>query len=434
MKLYTPGDSLVKKSNTLYIQVLVAIVIGVAVGHLWPETGVTLRPFGDGFIKLVKMLIAPIIFTTVVAGLAGMGDLKRAGRVGIRSLIYFEVVTTFALIIGLIVSNVLHPGAGMHAVPTEADIRAVAQYTNAAKEMHMADFFLHIIPNTFVSAFAEGELLQVLLLAILFGIALGRLGDHGRPILNLVNEVARVMFGIVSIVTKLAPIAALGAMAFTVGRYGLGSLVSLAKLMACVYLTCALFIFVLLGLVARMAGFRLMKILKLIREELLIVLGTSSSESALPMLMDRMEKVGCARPVVGIVVPAGYSFNLDGTCIYLTMAALFVAQATDTTLTLWHQIALLLTLLITSKGASGVVGSGFIVLAATLSISKDIPVAGIALILGIDRFMAEARALTNFIGNAVATLVIARWEGAFDESKAGDILAKPKSWAKSSSK
>jgi aerobic C4-dicarboxylate transport protein len=423
----TPLEPFVKKRSTLYIQVLVAIVIGVLVGHFWPETGVTLRPFGDGFIKLVKMLIAPIIFTTVAVGLAGMGDLKRAGRVGTRALIYFEVLTTFALILGLIVSNVFQPGAGMHAVPTEADMKAVAQYTNAAKEMHMVDFFLHIIPNTFVSAFVDGELLQVLLLALLFGVALARLGDHGRSIMNLINAVSRVMFGIVSIVTKLAPIAAFGAMAFTVGRYGLGSLVTLAKLMACVYFTCALFIFVVLGIVARMAGFRLLKILKLIREELLIVLGTSSSESALPMLMDRLEKVGCQRSVVGIVLPAGYSFNLDGTCIYLTMAALFVAQATDTSLTLSHQIALLLTLLITSKGASGVVGSGFIVLAATLSISKDIPVAGMALILGIDRFMAEARALTNFIGNAVGTLVIARWEGAFDESKAVDIMASPKS-------
>jgi aerobic C4-dicarboxylate transport protein len=426
MQLDTPGEPTAKKRNTLYLQVLVAIVIGIVVGHFWPETGVKLRPFGDGFIKLVKMLIAPIIFTTVVAGLAGMGDLKRAGRVGGRALIYFEVVTTFALIIGLIVSNLFQPGAGMHAVPTAADMKAVAAYTNAAKEMNTVDFLLHIIPNTFVSAFAEGELLQVLLLAILFGVALGRLGDHGRPIMNLINEVARVMFGIVSIVTKLAPIAALGAMAFTVGRYGLGSLMSLAKLMACVYLTCALFIFVVLGIVARIAGFRLLKILKLIREELLIVLGTSSSESALPMLMDKMEKVGCARPVVGIVVPAGYSFNLDGTCIYLTMAALFVAQATDTNLTLWHQLALLATLLITSKGASGVTGSGFIVLAATLSVAKDIPVAGMALILGIDRFMSEARSLTNFTGNAVATLVIAKWEGAFDESKAGDILVRSK--------
>ncbi len=421
----TPAEVTPKKYNTLYIQVLVAIVLGVLLGHFWPEVGVTLRPFGDGFIKLVKMLIGPIIFVTVVAGLGGMGDMKRAGRVGARSLIYFEVMTTVALILGLVVSNVFQPGAGMHAVPTEADMQAVAQYTNAAKEMHTVDFLLHIIPNTFVSAFADGELLQVLLLAILFGIALARLGDHGRPITNLVNEIARVMFGIVNIVTKLAPIAALGAMAFTVGRYGVGSLMSLAKLMACLYLTCALFIFVVLGIVARMAGFRLLKILKLIREELLIVLGTSSSESALPMLMDKMEKAGCARPVVGIVVPSGYSFNLDGTCIYLTMAALFIAQATDTHITLWQQIALLATLLITSKGASGVIGSGFIVLAATLSISKEIPVAGMALILGIDRFMAEARALTNFIGNAVATLVIARWEGAFDESKAGDILVKP---------
>ena len=411
------------KRNTLYLQVLVAIVIGVAVGYLWPDFGASLKPLGDGFIKLVKMLIAPIIFATVVVGLAGMGDLKRVGRVGGKALLYFEVVSTLALIIGLVVANVFTPGAGVHANASTLDVKAVASYTKAAQGQTTTEFLLHIIPNTFVGAFAEGEILQVLLLAVLFGIALGRLGEHGRPVMNLINEVSRVIFGIVSIVTKLAPLAAFGAMAFTIGKYGLRSLVSLGALMACVYLTCALFVFVVLGLIARFNGFNVWRIIKYIREELLIVLGTSSSEPALPGLMEKMEKAGCARPVVGIVVPSGYSFNLDGTAIYLTMAAMFVAQATDTPLTLWEQVKLLGVLVITSKGAAGVTGSGFITLAATLAATDKIPVAGMALILGVDRFMSEARAITNFIGNAVATLVVAKWDGAFDATKGGEVLA-----------
>ena len=326
------------KRNTLYLQVLAAIVVGVMVGYLWPDFGASLKPLGDGFIKLVKMLIAPIIFATVVVGLAGMGDLKKVGRVGGRALLYFEIVSTLALIIGLVVANVFMPGAGVHANAASLDAKAVAGYTKAAQGQSTTDFLLHIIPNTFVGAFAEGEILQVLLLAILFGIALGQIGEHGRPVLNLINEVARVIFGIVSMVTKLAPVAAFGAMAFTIGKYGLRSLVSLGALMACVYVTCALFIFVVLGLIARFNGFSVWKIIKYIREELLIVVGTSSSETALPGLMHKMEKAGCARPVVGIVVPSGYSFNLDGTSIYLTMAALFVAQATDTPLTLWSRV------------------------------------------------------------------------------------------------
>ena len=411
------------KRNTLYLQVLAAIVVGVIVGYLWPDFGASLKPLGDGFIKLVKMLIAPIIFATVVVGLAGMGDLKKVGRVGGKALAYFEIVSTLALIIGLVVANVFMPGAGVHANAASLDAKAVASYTKAAQGQTTAEFLLHIIPNTFVGAFAEGEILQVLLLAVLFGIALGQIGEHGRPVLNLINEVSRVIFGIVSMVTKLAPVAAFGAMAFTIGKYGLRSLVSLGALMACVYLTCALFVFVVLGLIARLNGFNVWKIIKYIREELLIVLGTSSSETALPGLMHKMETAGCARPVVGIVVPSGYSFNLDGTSIYLTMAALFVAQATDTPLTLWEQGKLLLVLMITSKGAAGVTGSGFITLAATLAATDKIPVAGMALILGVDRFMSEARAITNFIGNAVATLIVAKWDGSFDATKGGDVMA-----------
>jgi aerobic C4-dicarboxylate transport protein len=419
-----PASSTPRKRNTLYIQVLIGIVIGGLLGYFQPALGVKLRPLGDAFVSLVKMLIAPIIFSTVVVGLAGMGDLKKIGRVGAKALIYFELVTTLALLIGLGVGNVFTPGAGFGADPSTLDARSLAKYTSAAQQMDTVQFLLHIIPKTFVGAFAEGEILQVLFLAILFGLALGRLGEHGRPVLNLLHEVARVFFGIVAIVTRAAPIAAAGAMAFTIGEYGVSKLAQLGSLLACVYLTCAIFIIVVLGGISRVAGFSLWKVIKYIREELLLVLGTSSSESALPGLMEKMEKVGCSRPVVGIVVPSGYSFNLDGTCIYLTMAALFVAQATGTPLALGEQIALLALLLLTSKGAAGVTGSGFIVLAATLEMTKKIPVAGILLLLGVDRFMSEARAITNFIGNTVATLVVAKWEGAFDATKAGEILAR----------
>lgn len=409
--------------STLYLQVLLGIALGALLGWLKPEWGVALRPLGDGFVGLVKMLIGPIIFTTVVVGLAGMGDLKKVGRVGFKALLYFEIVTTLALIIGLVVANTFAPGAGFHANPAALDTKGLERYTSAAKEMSTVEFLLHIIPKTFVSAFAEGEILQVLLLAILFGLALGRLGDHGRPILNLMNEVARVFFGMVGLVTRVAPLAAAGAMAFTIGQYGVGKLAQLGQLMLCVYLTCLIFIVVILGGIARSGGFNLWKIIRYLREELLLVLGTSSSESALPGLMEKMERIGCARPVVGIVVPAGYSFNLDGTCIYLTMAALFVAQATDTSLSLGEQAGLLFVLLVTSKGAAGVTGSGFITLAATLAATGKIPIAGLTLILGVDRFMSEARAITNFIGNSVATLVVAKWEDAFDESKAAEIMA-----------
>ena len=420
-----PADTPAKSPrNTLYIQVLIGIVLGGALGYVAPELGVKLKPLGDAFIAMVKMLIGPIIFSTVVVGLAGMGDLKKVGRVGAKALIYFEVVTTLALLIGLVVSNTFTPGHGFNADASQLDAKALAKYQSAAGHMTWIEFLLHIIPKTFVSAFSEGEILQVLFLAILFGLALGRLGDHGRPVLNLLHEVARVFFGIVTIVTRLAPIAAGGAMAYTIGEFGVGKLAQLGYLLACVYLTCALFIVLVLGGIARLAGVHLFRLIRYIKEELLLVLGTSSSESALPGLMEKMEKIGCSRPVVGIVVPSGYSFNLDGTCIYLTMAALFVAQATNTPLSLAQQLGLLLVLLVTSKGAAGVTGSGFIVLYATLEMTKHIPAAGIVLLLGVDRFMSEARAITNFIGNAVATVVVAKWENAFDESKAAAILTK----------
>lgn len=418
-------DSVPQKRSRLYLQVLLGIAAGIVIGLVWPEFGAKLQWLGDAFVALVKMLIAPIVFTTVVAGLAGMGDLKRVGRVGGKALLYFEVVTTLALVIGLVVANVFHPGAGFHATSASlaAQADSIAKYTTQAKSQGVVEFFLHLIPKTFVSAFAEGEILQVLLLAILFGLALGRLGEHGRPVQVLLNEIARVFFGIVAIVTRLAPLAAGGAMAFTIGKYGIGSLKNLASLMACVYLTCFLFVVIVLGMIARLGGFSLWKILRFMREELLIVLGTSSSESALPGLMEKLERVGCARSVVGVVIPSGYSFNLDGTCIYLTLASLFIAQATDTPLTLGAQLSLLAVLLVTSKGAAAVTGGGFITLAATLAATDHVPVAGIALILGVDRFMSEARALTNVVGNTVATLVISRWENAFDATKAHEILA-----------
>ena len=412
-------------ASHLYLQVLIAIVLGVAVGHFHPGFGESLKPLGDAFIKLIKMLIGPIIFTTVVSGIGGMGDLKAVGRVGLKALIYFEGVTTLALVIGLVVANAFTPGAGMHATAATLDAGAVAQYTKAAQNLTTTQQLLHIIPDTFVGAFVGGEVLQVLVVALLFGVALTSLGKAGHSIIELCHDISKVFFRIVQIVSRVAPLAAFGAMAFTIGKYGLASLKSLAGLMACVYLTCFLFVTVVLGTIARACGFSLWKILRYIREELLIVIGTSSSESALPGLMAKMEKAGCRPSVVGVVVPSGYSFNLDGTCIYLTMAALFIAQATDTPLSLGQQLSLLAVLLLTSKGAAGVTGSGFITLAATLAATGTVPVAGMALILGVDRFMSEARAITNFIGNTVATLVIARWDGALDTARAQEVMARP---------
>ena len=401
----------------LYVQVLCAIALGVLVGYFYPETGEKLKPLGDGFIRLIKMLIAPIIFCTVVHGIASMEDMKKVGRVGIKALIYFEVMTTIALIVGLVIVNVWKPGVGMNIDPASLDATGIATYTEKAAEMGFVDHLLHIIPNTFVGAFAEGEILQVLLIAILFAFALHWLGERGKPLLQMIDMCAHVFFGMVGIVMKVAPIGAFGAMAFTIGKYGLDSLVALGSLMLGFYATCLIFVFVVLGTVARLAGFSIIKFIRYIKEELLIVLGTSSSESVLPRMLAKMENLGVDKSVVGLVIPTGYSFNLDGTCIYLTMAAVFLAQATNTDLTLSHQIALVGILLLTSKGAAGVTGSGFIVLAATLASLGSVPVASIALILGVDRFMSEARALTNLIGNGVATIVVGKWENAVDVKK-----------------
>ncbi|PPC85085.1 MAG: C4-dicarboxylate transporter DctA [Hyphomicrobium sp.] len=400
----------------LYVQVLTAITIGIVLGHMQPDIGVAMKPLGDGFIKLIKMLIAPIIFVTVVHGIASMQDLKKVGRVGVKALIYFEIVTTIALAIGLIVGNLVQPGAGMNIDPSQIDTKSIEGFVEKSKDQSTIGFLLDIIPSTFVGAFADGNILQVLLLAILFAFGLQALGERGQPVLHLIEQIAQVLFKIVGYVMALAPIGAFGAMAFTIGKYGVASLASLAWLMAAFYVTCLIFIFVVLGSIAAFYGFSIFKFIAYIKEELLIVLGTSSSESVLPRMIAKMEKLGCEESVVGLVIPTGYSFNLDGTCIYLTMAALFLAQATNTDLTVWQQLGILGILLLTSKGAAGVTGSGFITLAATLASVGTIPVASIALILGIDRFMSEARALTNLIGNGIATIVISKSENALDEA------------------
>ncbi|MBS0252299.1 MAG: dicarboxylate/amino acid:cation symporter [Proteobacteria bacterium] len=399
----------------LYVQVLVAIALGICLGHLYPSTGEAMKPLGDGFVKLIKMLIGPIIFVTVVHGIASMGDLKKVGRVGIKALIYFEVLTTLALVIGLVVVNVLKPGAGMNVDISSLDAKAVASFVAKSKEESAVGFVLDIIPNTFLSGFVDGNILQVLLVALLFAFALQSLGARGKPVLDLVAQIGDVMFKMVGFIMRLAPIGAFGAMAFTIGRYGIDKLSSLAFLMFAFYLTCLIFLFGVLGVIAWLSGFSILRYLAYIKDELLIVLGTSSSESVLPRLIAKMRKAGCEESVVGLVVPTGYSFNLDGTCIYLTMAAIFLAQATNTELTIWHELSILGVLLLTSKGAAGVTGSGFITLAATLATTSHIPVESLALILGIDRFMSEGRALMNLIGNGVATIVIAKSEGAIDE-------------------
>ncbi|HQR53087.1 MAG TPA: dicarboxylate/amino acid:cation symporter [Burkholderiales bacterium] len=409
--------------STLYFRVIVGILIGVAIGFFLPDVGQSLKPLGDAFIKLIKMMIAPIIFCTVVVGIAKMGHMKDVGRVGIKALVYFEVMSTVALIIGLVVVNVLQPGAGIHADPATLDTKAIANYATAAKTHTTEEFLMNIIPSTVVDAFAKGEILQVLLFAILFGIALNWVGKRGEWMLKLLDEAGHVLFRIIEMIMQLAPIGAGAAMAFTIGKYGMGTLLSLGELMLGVYITCFLFVFVVLGLVARFAGFNLWRFLVYIREEIFIVLGTSSSESVLPRMMEKMERLGCDRSVVGLVIPTGYSFNLDGTSIYLTMAAIFIAQATDVPLTLWDQLTILAVLLLTSKGAAAVTGGGFITLAATLSSVGKVPVAGLTLLLGVDRFLSEARSITNLIGNGVATIVVSRWEGAVDMEKAQRVLA-----------
>ena len=412
--------------SRFYLWVIAAIVAGGILGHFAPDTAVKLKPLGDGFISLIKMLIAPIIFVTVVLGIAGVSDVKKVGRVGVKAIAYFEVVSTIALIIGLLVVNTIKPGAGFHADPATLDAAAVAKYADAAKEQSTVEFLLHIIPKTFTEAFtASGDMLQVLLLAVLFGFALTHMGKAGGRIVELFDAVAKAFFGMMAIIMKLAPIGAGAAMAFTIGKYGVDSLGPLALLMGSFYLTRALFVLIVLGLIARLTGFSIVRFIRYIRDELLLVLGTSSSESALVPLMQKLERLGCARSVVGLVVPSGYSFNLDGTNIYLTMAAIFVAQALGIDLTLTQEITLLAVAMLTSKGASGVTGAGFITLAATLAVVPSVPVAGLALILGIDRFMSEARALTNIIGNGVATIVIARWENDLDRERLQHELRNP---------
>lgn len=411
-----------KYLKILYIQVLLAIGIGIALGFLYPGLAIQLKPLGDGFIKLIKMMIAPIIFCTIVTGIAGIQNTQKVGRVGLKAILYFEVVTTFSLIIGLVVINILKPGVGMNIDPATLDVKAVDNFIAEGKSQSVTDFILHIIPENIVNALSASNILQVLFFSVLLGFALSKIGHKATPLLKGIQSLEDALFAIIKIIMYLAPLGALGAMSFTIGKYGLGSLAQLGQLMGAFYITCILFIVLVLGSILYFSGFNIFRLLAYIKEELLIVLGTSSSEAALPSLIGKLEKVGCSEPVVGLVVPTGYSFNLDGTSIYLTMAAVFLAQATNTPLDIGHQVTLLLVLLLTSKGAAGVTGSGFIVLAATLPTVGHIPVAAIALIFGIDRFMSEGRALTNIIGNAVATIVVAKWENEIDLPKAKQLI------------
>ncbi len=407
--------------RVLYVQVLVAIVLGVIVGWLWPEIGKNewIKALGDGFVKLIKMVIAPVIFCTVVSGIAHISEVKKVGRVAVKALIYFEIVSTFALALGLIVANVLHPGKGFQG---QSNAAAVANFAKQASEMKSVDFVLHIIPDTVVGAFAQGEILQVLLFAILFGFALMGLGERGHTIRAFVDDAAHAIFGVIAIIVKVAPIGAFGAMAYTIGRFGPQALGNLAGLIATFYLTAAVFVIVVLGIIARVAGFSIFKFLRYIKDELLIVLGTSSSESALPQLMEKLERLGCSKPVVGLVVPTGYSFNLDGTNIYMTLATLFIAQAMNIDLSFGEQMTILIVAMLTSKGASGITGAGFITLAGTLAAVRPELVPGMAIVLGIDKFMSECRALTNLCGNGVACVIVAWWEGELDRDKLNAAL------------
>jgi len=410
-------------ATSLYIQVLIAIALGVAIGHFWPAVGTSMKPLGDGFIKLVKMVIAPIIFCTVVVGIASMDDLKKVGRVGIKALVYFEIVTTLALVIGLVIVNIVKPGAGINADVATLDASSVAHYAAPSeKPLSAVDVVLNIIPSNIVDALARGDILQVLLFAVLFGFALAAMGAKARNLVTILDQAVHGLFGVVGMIMRLAPLGAFGAMAFAIGAFGFSALGNLALLMLTFYATCLVFIFGVLGLIARAHGFALWKFLRYIREEILIVIGTSSSESALPRMMDKLERLGCSKPVVGLVIPTGYSFNLDGTSIYLTMATVFIAQACNVPLSLGQQAMVLGVLLLTSKGAAAVTGGGFVTLAATLTAVSHIPVAGLSLILGIDRFMSEARALTNLIGNGVATIVVAKWEGELDTIRLTRVL------------
>jgi len=411
--------------SVLYVQVLIAIALGVLIGHLFPTTGVALKPLGDGFIALIKMMIAPVIFCTVVHGIGSMSDLKKVGRVGVKTLFYFEAISTLALAIGLIVGEVLQPGNGFNIDPASLDPKAVSSYVTRAKEEGIVAHLLGIIPDSFFGALARGDLLQVLLVSILSGFAISRLGALGRKINDVIDAMAKIFFGVIRIIVRAAPIGAFGAMAFTIGAYGLGSLLNLLQLVATFYLTSLLFVLLVLGTIAHFAGFSILRFIAYIKDELLIVLGTSSSETVLPHMLQKMEHLGASKSVVGLVIPTGYSFNLDGTNIYMTLATLFLAQATNTPLTIGQELGILVIAMITSKGASGVTGAGFVTLAATLSIVPDIPVQSIAIILGIDKFMSECRALTNLIGNGVATIVISRWEGELDADKLHETMAHP---------
>ena len=406
----------------LYFQVVFAIVVGVLLGYFEPAYGAAMKPFGDAFIKLIKMIIAPVIFLTIVTGIAGMTHLSTVGRVFGKAMAYFLTFSTLALVVGLIVANVFQPGAGMNINVADLDQKAVQGYVAKSHDMSMTGFVMDIIPKTLISPFIGDNILQVLLVAVLFGVSLAMTGEAGKPILDFLEALQKPIFKLVNIVMKAAPIGAFGAMAFTIGKFGLGSLLNLVELVMTFYITSAIFVLLVLGAVARACGFSVIKLIRYLKEELLLVLGTSSSESALPSLMHKMEHAGCKKSVVGLVVPTGYSFNLDGTNIYMTLAALFIAQATNTELTLGHQIALLLVAMLSSKGAAGVTGAGFITLAATLAVVPEVPVAGMALILGVDRFMSECRSITNFIGNAVATVVVSRWEKGVDMQRLNAVL------------
>lgn len=422
MPVVSPQSRRKGMASQLYVQVLVAIFLGALLGHFWPVYGEAMKPLGDGFIKLVKMIIAPVIFLTIVTGIAGMKELGSVGRVAGKAFTYFLTFSTLALVVGLVVANVVQPGAGMNIDPATLDSGAVADYAAKAHEATLTGFLLGVIPTTLVSAFTDGNILQILLIAILFGIALSMVGEPAEPVLRFLERLSLIVFKLVSILMRAAPVGAFGAIAFTIGKYGVGTLANLGALVATFYLTSILFVIVVLGTVARLTGFSIFKLLRYLRAELLLVLGTSSSEAALPNLIEKMERAGCEKSVVGLVVPTGYSFNLDGTNIYMTLAALFIAQATGVELTLGQELLLLSVAMLSSKGAAGVTGAGFITLAATLSIVPTVPLAGMALILGVDRFMSECRSLTNFIGNAVATIVVARWEGALDREKLNAAL------------
>jgi len=411
--------------TVLYIQVLLAILVGILIGHFFPNAGVALKPLGDGFISLIKMMIAPVIFCTVVHGIASMTDLKKVGRVGVKTLVYFEVVSSVALVIGLIVGEVVQPGKGFGIDASTLDPKAVASYVTQAKEQGFVAHLLAIIPDTFIGAFAKGDLLQVLLVSILTGFAIALMGPAGEPVAHAIDTAARVFFGVIKIIVRAAPVGAFGAMAFTVGAYGVAALWNLLELILTFYFTSVLFVLLVLGAIARFAGFSILRFIAYIKDELLIVLGTSSSETVLPHMMQKMERLGASRSVVGLVVPTGYSFNLDGTNIYMTLSTLFLAQATDTPLTLTQELGILAIAMITSKGASGVTGAGFVTLAATLAIVPDIPIQSLAILLGIDKFMSECRALTNLVGNGVATVVISRWEGELDTAKLHETMAHP---------